>query len=113
MSQKQETPNLLETLTWEEFQLWLDNRFSLHHLVFWDGMKLLEFTQGDNRGSLVTYVHDFNWMLITIPLKYEYAQKLIFLHGSKPFVQKIGISNICQGLMKMVECMEDEGPTRP
>jgi hypothetical protein len=28
-------------------------------------------------------------------------------------VQKINISNICQGLMKMVECMEDEGPARP
>jgi hypothetical protein len=27
MSQKQETPELLETLSWEEFKLWLDGRF--------------------------------------------------------------------------------------
>jgi hypothetical protein len=50
-------------------------------------------------------------MLTTIPLKDEYVQKLIFLHGCKPYVQKIDILNICQGLMKMVEFMEDEGPT--
>jgi len=28
----------------------------LHHLVLWDGMELLEFTQGDDRDSLATYV---------------------------------------------------------
>jgi len=55
-----------------------------HHLVLWDGMEFLEFTQGDNGGSLATYAHDFNHMLIMVPLKYKYAQKLIFLHGLKP-----------------------------
>jgi len=53
-----------------------------------------------------------------VPLKDEYAQKLIFLHGLKPWVQKIvyqktNISKMCWGLIKMVECMEDEALTRP
>ncbi len=52
-------------------------------------MKLLEFTQGDNKGSLATYVQDFNWTLTMVPLKDEYARKLIFIHGLKPWVQKI------------------------
>jgi hypothetical protein len=52
-----------------------------HHLVLQDGMEFLEFTQGDNKGSLTTYVQDFNRMLIMVPLKDEYARKLIFLHG--------------------------------
>ncbi len=56
MSPKQETLDLLETLAWEGFKLWLDKRFTLHHLVLWDGMELLEFTRGDNRGYLATYV---------------------------------------------------------
>jgi hypothetical protein len=42
---KRETHNLLETFTWEEFKLQLDSRFMPHHLVLWDGMELLEFTQ--------------------------------------------------------------------
>jgi hypothetical protein len=87
-------------------------------LVLWDGMKLLEPTQGDNKGSLAAYVQDFNWMLTMVPLKDEYAWKLIFLHGFKPWVQKIvyqktDIPKTCKGLMKMVECMEDETPTCP
>jgi hypothetical protein len=81
MSQKQKTPNLFETFTWEEFKLWLDGRFMSHHLVLQDGMEFLEFTQGDNKGSLTTYVQDFNRMLIMVPFKDEYARKLIFLHG--------------------------------
>jgi hypothetical protein len=57
-------------------------------------------------------------MLIVVPLKDEYAWKLIFLHELKPWVQKIvyqrtNISEMCQGQMKMVECMEDETPTQP
>jgi hypothetical protein len=48
--------NLLETLTWKEFKLWLDGRFTPHHLVFQNGMEVLEFTQGDNIGFLATYV---------------------------------------------------------
>jgi hypothetical protein len=87
--QKQETPNLFETLTWEEFKLQLDRRFTSYHLVFWDGMKVLEPTQGDNKGSLAAYVQNFNRMLTMVPLKDEYARKLIFLHGLKPWVQKI------------------------
>ncbi len=91
---------------------------SHHHLVFCDGMKLLELTQGDNMGSLATYIQDFSCMLIMVPLKGEYAWKLIFMHGFKPWVGKVvyqrtNISKTCQGLMKMVECMEDEAPTRP
>jgi len=51
-------------------------------------------------------------MLTVVPLKEEYAKKLIFLHGLKLWVrkvvyQKMDISETCQGLMKMVECMED------
>jgi hypothetical protein len=53
-------------------------------LVLWDGMKLLELTQGDNKGSFATYVQDFNQMLTIVSLKDEYVQKLIFLHGLKP-----------------------------
>jgi hypothetical protein len=48
----------------------------------WDGA--LELNQGDDKGLLVTYVHDFNYMLTVVPLKDEYVQKLIFLHGLKP-----------------------------
>jgi hypothetical protein len=55
-----------------------------HHLVFRDKMDLLELAQGDEVGSLVSYVQDFNWMLIMVPLKEEYTGKLIFLHNSKP-----------------------------
>ncbi len=44
MSQKQKTLDLLETFTWEEFKLQLDERFTLHHLVFQDSMELLELT---------------------------------------------------------------------
>jgi hypothetical protein len=116
--QKQETPNLLETLTWEEFKLQLDKRFTSHHLVLLDGMKLLETTQGDNKGSLVAYIQDFSRILTMVPLKDEYVRKLIFLHGLKPWVQKIvyqkpNIPKTWKGLMKMVKCMEDETPTRP
>jgi hypothetical protein len=87
-----------------------------HHLVLQNGMELLEFTQGDDRGSLVVYVQDFNCMLV--PFKDEYVQKLIFLHGLKPWVQKIiyqrtNIPETYQRLMKMVECVEDETPTCP
>jgi hypothetical protein len=59
-----------------------------HHLVFEDGMELLELTQGDDGGLLATYVQDFSCMFIIVPLKDEYVQKLIFLHGLKPWVQK-------------------------
>jgi hypothetical protein len=52
--------------------------------MFRDGMELLELTQGDNKGSLATYVQGFNQMLIIVPLKDEYVQKLIYLHGLKP-----------------------------
>jgi hypothetical protein len=53
-----------------------------------------------------------------IPLKDEYAQKLIFLHGLKPWVRKIvylriDILEMCQGLMKMVEFEEDEALAHP
>jgi hypothetical protein len=56
-------------------------------------------------------------MFIVIPLKDDYAWKLIFMHGLKPWVQKIvyqrtDILKMCQGLMKMVECMEDETPAQ-
>jgi len=44
-----------------------------HHLVLQDGMKLLELTQGDNRGLLAAYVQDFNRMLTLVPLKNEYV----------------------------------------
>jgi hypothetical protein len=118
MSQKQETPNFLETFTWEEFKLRLDIRFTPHHLVLQDGMELLEFTQWDERGSLATYVQGFYQMLTIVPLKDEYAHKLIFLHGLKHWVwkivyQNINIPNTCQGLMKMVECMEEEASICP
>ncbi len=57
-------------------------------------------------------------MLTMVPLKDEYVQKLIFLHGFKPQVQKtvyrrIDILETCQGLMKMMECMQDEVLARP
>jgi hypothetical protein len=82
----------------------------------WDGA--LEFTQGDDKSLLATYVHDFNCMLTVVLLKDEYAQKSIFLHAVKPWVwkiiyQRIDIPKMCQGLMKMVKCMEDEAPTYP
>jgi hypothetical protein len=38
---------------------------------------------------LVAYIQDFNCMLTMVPLKDEYAWKLIFMHGLKPWVQKI------------------------
>jgi hypothetical protein len=41
---------------WEEFKLQLDGNFTLHHLMLWDGMERLEFTQGDNMGLLTAYV---------------------------------------------------------
>ncbi|CAM6030436.1 unnamed protein product [Sphagnum balticum] len=69
-----------------KFKLRLDGRFTLHHLVPRDGMELLEFNQGDDRGSLATYIHDFNHMLTVVPFKDEYVRKLIFLHGLKPWV---------------------------
>jgi hypothetical protein len=53
---KQKTRDLLETLTWEEFELQLNRKFMPHHLVLQDGMELLELIQGENKGSLVTYV---------------------------------------------------------
>jgi hypothetical protein len=57
-------------------------------------------------------------MLIVIPLKDEYAQKLIFLHGLKLWMwkiiyQKIDTLETCQRLMKMVECKEDEALAHP
>jgi hypothetical protein len=52
-------------------------------------MELLELTQGDNKGSLATYIQDFDHMLIVVPLKDEYVWKLIFLHGFEPCVWKV------------------------
>ncbi len=96
----------------------MNRRFTLHHLVLKDKMELLRPTQGDEGGSLATYMQDFNQMLIVLPLKEGYAKKLFFLHGLKPWVWKIiyyrtNISNTCQGLMKMVECMKDKGLHTP
>ncbi len=102
------------TLTWEEFKLRLDKRFMPHHLVLQDGMEFLEFTQGDNGGSRGQWGfigHLCPWLQSYVdygPLKDKYAQKLIFLHGLKPWVQKIvyqrtNIPKMCQGLMKMME----------
>ncbi len=76
-------------------------------------MELLEFTQGHEGGFLATYVYEFNQMLIVAPLKEEYVRKLIFLRGLKSWVQKViyqkmDIPKTCQGLMKMVECMEEK-----
>ncbi len=98
--------------------MWLDGRFKSHHLVLRDGIEFLELTQGDNKGSLTTYVQDFNCMLSMVPLKDEYVRKLIFLHGFKPWVRKIvyqrtDILETCQGLMKIMECMKDEAATCP
>jgi hypothetical protein len=45
----------------------------LHHLVLQDGMELLELTQGDDKGSLATYVQDFKQMFIVVPFKDGYA----------------------------------------
>jgi glutamine amidotransferase PdxT len=52
--------------------------------------------------------------IIIIPLKDEFARKLILLHGLKAWVQNIvyqraNILNTCQGLMKLAEYMEDDG----
>jgi hypothetical protein len=46
-------------------------------------------------------------MLSVVPFKDEYVSKLIFMHGLKP--SRTNILDICQRLMKMAECMEDEG----
>jgi hypothetical protein len=53
--------------------------------------------------------------IIIVPLKDEFARKLILLHGLKAWVQNIvyqraNILNTCQGLMKLAEYMEDDGP---
>jgi len=114
MVQKQETPNLLEILTWKEFKLLLNETFMPHHLVLKDGMEFLEITQGDGMGSLAHYVQDFNTKLIIVPFKKEFARNLTFLRGLKPWLEKIvyykvNIPDTCQGFMKMVECMEDKG----
>jgi hypothetical protein len=86
--------------------------------VLWNGLELLDLTQKDNGGLLTTYVQDFSCMLIMVPLKCEYAQKLIILHGLKLSMwkiiyQKTNILETCQGLMKILECMKDEAPARP
>jgi hypothetical protein len=84
MSQKQKTPNLLEILTWGEFKLQLNERFTSYHLVFKDGMELLELTQlRDGAGSSPRYVQIFNQMLIMVLLK-EFVRKLLFRCGLKP-----------------------------
>jgi hypothetical protein len=51
----------------------MDKRFMPHHLVFQDGMELLELTQGDDIGSLAAYVQDFSRMLTMVPLENEYV----------------------------------------
>ncbi len=51
-----ETPNLLEVFTWEEFKPHLNKRFASHHLVLKDRMEFLELTQGDGAWSLAYYV---------------------------------------------------------
>ncbi len=76
----------MEFLTWEDFKLWLNERFMLHNLVFKDGMEFLKLAQGDMVGYLVSHVQDFNQILTMVPMKEEYAKKLIFLHGLKPWV---------------------------
>jgi hypothetical protein len=53
--------------------------------------------------------------IIIVPLKDEFARKLILLHGLKAWVQNIvyqraNILNTCQGSMKLAEYMEDDGP---
>jgi len=84
MFQKQKTPNLLEILTWGEFKLQLNERFTSYHLVFKDGMELLELTQlRDGASSLARYVQIFNQMLIMVLLK-EFVRKLFFMCGLKP-----------------------------
>jgi hypothetical protein len=89
MSQKQKTPNLLEILTWGEFKLQLNERFTSYHLVFKDGMELLELTQlrdgvgSSAHGSSAHYVQIFNQMLIMVLLK-EFVRKLLFMCGLKP-----------------------------
>jgi hypothetical protein len=67
---------------------------------------------------IITKPFTFSCMLTAVPLKDEYVRKLIFLHGFEPWVQKIVYQRIdilktCQGLMKMVECMEDEALACP
>ncbi len=84
MSQKQKTPNLLEILTWGEFKLQLNEKFTSYHLVFKDGMELLELTQlRDGAGSSARYVQIFNQMLIMVLLK-EFVRRLFFMCGLKP-----------------------------
>jgi hypothetical protein len=61
----------------------------LHHLVLQDGMEFLEFTQGDDKSFLATYVQDFKQMLNVVPFKDGYTKKLIFRNGLKPWVRKI------------------------
>jgi hypothetical protein len=51
----------------------MDGKFMLHHLMLWDGMELLELTQGADTSLLVAYVQDFSHMLIMVPLKNEYV----------------------------------------
>jgi hypothetical protein len=53
-----------------------------------------------------------------VPLQEEYAREFILLHSLKLWMWKIvykrtNILNTYQGLMKMVECMEDKGPPCP
>jgi hypothetical protein len=70
-------------------QTMIKQRFIPHHLVFKDGIELLQFTKRDRTSSLTHYVQNFNQMLTMVPLKKEFARKLVFMHGLKPWVQKL------------------------
>jgi uncharacterized protein Smg (DUF494 family) len=53
--------------------------------------------------------------IIIVPLKDEFARKLVLLHKLKAWVQNIvyqraNIFNTCQWLMKLAEYMENDGP---
>jgi hypothetical protein len=48
--------DLFYMLTWEQFESWLNERFTPHYQVLKDNMELLELQQSDGPNSLAKYV---------------------------------------------------------
>jgi hypothetical protein len=52
--------DLFYMLTWEQFESWLNERFTPHYQVLKDNMELLELQQSDGPNSLAKYVQQFS-----------------------------------------------------
>lgn len=88
--------NLVGTLSWNDFKIKLNDKFTLFNQILKDGQEWLNLHQSKGHGTLVCYVQAFSALLNLVTMKEKYVHKVTFLHhlqlwAHKSIFQKNGL----------------------